>query len=82
MTGTRNQKIFSRWDDSFRDKCHFVVADQCRRVRLHRLHVAITTNLLSPAASVTNSPAPVIIAGQNTITNPITGPQQFYRLVQ
>ena len=40
-----------------------------------------TTNLLSPAAWVTNSPAPVVIAGQNTVTNPITGPQQFYRLI-
>ena len=41
-----------------------------------------TTNLLSPAAWVTNSPAPVIIGGQNTVTNPTTGPQQFFRLVQ
>ncbi len=40
-----------------------------------------TTNLLSPAAWVTNSPAPVVIGGQNTVTNPITGPQQFYRLI-
>ena len=41
-----------------------------------------TTNLLSPAVWVTNSPAPVVIAGQNTVTNPITGAQRFYRLVQ
>ncbi len=41
-----------------------------------------TTNLLSPAAWVTNSPAPVVIGGQNVIINPITGPRQFYRLVQ
>jgi len=41
-----------------------------------------TTNLVSPAFWTTNSPAPVVIAGQNTVTNPITGPQQFYRLVQ
>src|SRR5207248_9237712 len=27
----------------------------------------------------TNSPAPVVIGGQNTVTNSITGPQQFYR---
>ncbi len=39
------------------------------------------TNLFSPAAWVTNSPAPVIIAGQNTVTNLITGAQRFYRLV-
>jgi uncharacterized repeat protein (TIGR03803 family) len=41
-----------------------------------------TTNLVSPAVWSTNSPAPVVIAGQNTVTNPITGAQQFYRLVQ
>ena len=40
-----------------------------------------TANLASPVWS-TNSPAPVVIAGQNTVTNPITGAQQFYRLVQ
>ena len=39
------------------------------------------TNLVSPAWS-TNSSAPVVIAGQNTVTNPITGPQQFFRLSQ
>jgi len=38
-----------------------------------------TTNLASPVWS-TNSPAPVVIAGQNTVTNPISGPEQFYRL--
>ncbi len=41
-----------------------------------------TTNLVPPLAWSTNSPAPVVINGQNVITNPITGPQQFYRLVQ
>ena len=41
-----------------------------------------TTNLVSPVVWSTNSPAPVVIAGQNTVTNPITGSQQFYRLVQ
>ena len=40
------------------------------------------TNLLSPLAWVTNSPAPVVVNGQNTVANPFTGPQQFYRLVQ
>jgi uncharacterized repeat protein (TIGR03803 family) len=39
------------------------------------------TNLVSPALWTTNSPAPVVIAGQNTVTNPITGAQKFYRLV-
>jgi uncharacterized repeat protein (TIGR03803 family) len=39
-----------------------------------------TGDLGPPAVWSTNSPAPVIIAGQNTVTNPITGTQQFYRL--
>ena len=41
-----------------------------------------TTNLVSPAVWSTNSPAPVVIGGQNTVTHPITGAQKFYRLVQ
>jgi uncharacterized repeat protein (TIGR03803 family) len=41
-----------------------------------------TTNLNPPVFWSTNSPAPVVINGQLTVTNPITGPQQFYRLVQ
>ena len=40
------------------------------------------TNLASPALWATNSPAPVIVNGQNTVTNPISGAQQFYRLSQ
>jgi hypothetical protein len=39
-----------------------------------------TTNLDSPAVWRTNSPAPVVIDGQNTVSNPITGAQQFFRL--
>ena len=39
-----------------------------------------TTNLVSPVVWSTNSPAPVVIGGQNTVTNSISGPQQFYRL--
>jgi len=41
-----------------------------------------TTNLASPAVWNTNSPAPVVIGGQNVITNPITGARMFYRLRQ
>jgi len=37
------------------------------------------TNLSSPVWS-TNSPAPVIVNGQNTVTNPISGTPKFYRL--
>src|SRR5258708_17160380 len=40
-----------------------------------------TTNLVSPVWT-TNSPAPVVVNGQNTVTNPISGTQQFYRLCQ
>jgi hypothetical protein len=41
-----------------------------------------TTNLGSPAVWATNSPAPVVINGQNIVTNPLSGSQQFYRLRQ
>jgi uncharacterized repeat protein (TIGR03803 family) len=41
-----------------------------------------TTNLGSAAVWTTNSPAPVLVNGQNTVTNPISGAQQFYRLSQ
>ena len=37
-----------------------------------------TTNLLLPVWT-TNSPSPVVVNGQNTVTNP-SGTQQFYRL--
>jgi uncharacterized repeat protein (TIGR03803 family) len=39
------------------------------------------TNLASPIWN-TNLPAPVVINGQNTVTNPISGAQQFFRLSQ
>ena len=38
--------------------------------------------LTSPADWVTNSPAPVVIGGQNVVINPFAGPRQFYRLSQ
>jgi hypothetical protein len=41
-----------------------------------------TTNLASPAVWATNSPAPVVANGQFTVTNPITGTQQFFQLSQ
>ena len=41
-----------------------------------------STSLVSSAILTTNSPASVIVNGQNTVTNPISGTQQFYRLVQ
>jgi uncharacterized repeat protein (TIGR03803 family) len=40
-----------------------------------------TTNLVSPVWA-TNSPAPVVVNGQNVETNTISGTQQFYRLIQ
>ena len=39
------------------------------------------TNLASPIWS-TNLPTPVIVNGLNTVTNPIPGTQQFFRLTQ
>jgi uncharacterized repeat protein (TIGR03803 family) len=44
--------------------------------------VQSTTNLGSSAVWATNSPAPVVVNGQNTVTNPMTGSQQFFRLSQ
>jgi hypothetical protein len=41
-----------------------------------------TTNLISPVVWTTNSLAPLIINGQNTVTAPISGAQKFYRLIQ
>jgi uncharacterized repeat protein (TIGR03803 family) len=40
-----------------------------------------TTDLASPIWT-TNLPAPVVVNGQNTVTNPISGTQQFFRLSQ
>jgi hypothetical protein len=31
-------------------------------------------------AGISNSPAPVLVNGQNAVTNPISGAQQFFRL--
>ena len=41
-----------------------------------------TTNLGSSAFWTTISPAPVVVYGQNVVTNPITGSQMFFRLSQ
>ena len=41
-----------------------------------------TTNLVSPVVWSTVSPGPVVVNGQNTVTDPISGPQKFYRLSQ
>jgi uncharacterized repeat protein (TIGR03803 family) len=41
-----------------------------------------TTNLVSPAIWTTVSPGPVVVNGQNAVTNPISGTQMFYRLSQ
>jgi uncharacterized repeat protein (TIGR03803 family) len=41
-----------------------------------------TTNLAPPSVWTTNSHAPVVINGLNTVTNLISGTQQFYRLAQ
>src|SRR5665213_94437 len=41
-----------------------------------------TTNLVSSAVWGNVSPSAVIVNGQNTVTNPISGTQQFFRLSQ
>jgi len=40
------------------------------------------TNLASPAAWTSVVPTPVVVNGQLTVTNPVSGTQQFYRLSQ
>ena len=40
------------------------------------------TNLVSPIVWKTNLTAPVVISGENVVTNPISDTQQFYRLKQ
>ena len=42
----------------------------------------IVRNLVSPALWTTVSPEPVVLNGQNTVTNPVSGTRQFYRLAQ
>jgi uncharacterized repeat protein (TIGR03803 family) len=41
-----------------------------------------TTNLVSPVAWSAVSPAPFVVNGQNTVTNPISGIPMFFRLSQ
>lgn len=41
-----------------------------------------TTNLLMPSNWSNASPAPVVVSGQNSVTNPFAGPQKFYRLAK
>ena len=41
-----------------------------------------TTNLLSPGVWNAVSPEPVVVNGENTVTNVISGTQKFYRLSQ
>ena len=41
-----------------------------------------TTNLVSPPIWATVSPGPAVNDGQNVVINPISGSQQFYRLIQ
>jgi uncharacterized repeat protein (TIGR03803 family) len=41
-----------------------------------------TTNFLAPAVWAPVSPAPVVVNGLNTVTNPAAGVQQFYRLIK
>jgi uncharacterized repeat protein (TIGR03803 family) len=41
-----------------------------------------TTNLVSPVIWTNASPGPVVVNGQNAVTNPSSGTQKFYRLSQ
>jgi uncharacterized repeat protein (TIGR03803 family) len=46
-----------------------------------RFSLQATTNLASPVW-ITVSPGPIVVSGQYTVTNPISGTQQFFRLSQ
>ena len=41
-----------------------------------------TTNLVSPVVWTTNSPQPVVVNGQFTVTNLISGTRKFFRLIR
>jgi uncharacterized repeat protein (TIGR03803 family) len=41
-----------------------------------------TTNLVSPSVWTAVPTPPVVVNGQNTVTNPISGTEQFFRLSQ
>jgi len=41
-----------------------------------------STSLGSSAIWITNVLPPVVVNGRNTVTNPVTGTKQFYRLIQ
>ena len=43
--------------------------------------VALTRSRILPTL-VFNLTPPVVISGQNVVSNPISGAQQFYRLIQ
>ena len=45
------------------------------------LTLQCATNLVTSVVWKTNLPAPVVVNGRNTVTNPITGKQQFFRLI-
>ena len=47
-----------------------------------RFTLQSTSNLAPPAVWSAVSPLPAIVNGQNTVTNSISGTQQFYRLGQ
>ncbi len=45
-------------------------------------NLQFTTNLVSPAIWNTNLPPPVVVNGQNAVTNSVSGSQMFFRLTQ
>jgi hypothetical protein len=45
-------------------------------------NLEISTNLAPPTIWKTNTTTPALINGQNVVTNPVSGRQQFYRLKQ
>ena len=45
-------------------------------------HLASSTNLAPSAVWTTNLPSPVVVNGQNVVTNPVVNNSRFYRLQQ
>jgi uncharacterized repeat protein (TIGR01451 family) len=41
-----------------------------------------TTNFVSPVVWITNTPPPVVVSTNDTVTNGISGARKFYRLIQ
>jgi hypothetical protein len=44
--------------------------------------VQSTTNLTPPIVWLSNLPSPIVVSGQNRVTDAMSAPQKFYRLIK